>query len=118
MGRDNKSITSAGWGQNKIYICSAISVMNCTEPVKVNESSSYGVLPIVLLGVKDLGEGQSHSYTSNLQTHLPPRSRKDVLAPIVPTPLNNFTRMRLILLDGCVGEHTHIVMHIEVEQGA
>ena len=39
-----------------------------------------------------------------------------MFAPIIPPAFNNFPCVRFILLDGRIGEHTYIVVYIEVKQ--
>ena len=41
-----------------------------------------------------------------------------MLVPLVPTTLNNFACVRLVLLDGRISEKAHVVVDVEVEERA
>lgn len=40
-----------------------------------------------------------------------------MFVPLIPTPLYDFACMRLVLFNRSIGEQTHVVVHIEIEQG-
>ena len=39
-----------------------------------------------------------------------------MLAPVVPPTFHNLASVRLVLLDCGVGKHSHVVVHVEIEQ--
>ena len=47
---------------------------------------------------------------------LPTAGGEDVLVAIVPASLDDFACVRLILLDGRIGQHPDIFVHVEVEE--
>ena len=47
---------------------------------------------------------------------LPAIGGEDVLVAVVPASLDNLARVRLVLFDSRVRDHSHIVVHIEAEQ--
>ena len=50
-----------------------------------------------------------------LSTYLPPGSREYMLVPLIPAPLNNFSRVGFVLLDTSIRQKTDIIMDVKVE---
>ena len=52
---------------------------------------------------------------SDAVTHLPTRSREYVFVTLIPASFHDLARVRLVFLDGRVGQEPYIVMDVKVE---
>ena len=109
--------TSSGIVDRIKQLLSSHEVRSLERQTQGSLQSRNGIFPIVLVRVVDLRRGNIRMSRARmpLSTYLPPGSREYMLVPLIPAPLNNFSRVGFVLLDTSIRQKTDIIMDVKVE---